>query len=967
MRKTLSQREPNHLVCFGASAGGLAAFRRIAPSLDDSTASYVYCQHLSPSHESQLVEIIARDSDLPVITISQDLLIQPGHLYIVPPNQDVVIKDKQFCLSPPTDGPFPKPSINKFFSSAAETFGEKLVVVVLSGSGSDGALGVVRVRSRGGLVLVQDPSESEFKGMPESVININAADSVCALNDLGKTINRVLSKEKIKTNGAWPSSSGDAYNKIIDFIKNQGMHNLAEYRESTITRRIHRRMSLRGVKDIYAYYQLIMDEPEELASFINDAFIIVSSFYRDPAQFYELKDYLTKKLVNKSSEQPFRVWIPACACGEEAFTLAMLLTDVKRKLNIHLPLKIMASDISPQAIETARSAEYLPDKFNTLPKAWKTRYFEKNGGAYVVKPVIREMVLFSVHNILADPPFSRLDLISCRNLLIYFNQDQQQKLLKILHYSLKEQGVLFLGSSESVGDDKLFEEVKAKSKVFVRRPASGTQSSTLPAFLFSSSRADNVVQRGRKKTDAEKIVYKALLESQGLSAVVLDARNALAFTIGNYYPLFSNQGMFVSENALDMLEDSIRACCRAMVHRVRRNTNFSETYSTQLDVDKGWYKVLITIRALGTQLPDWVVIAFSKLEKIQGSLAHDNKDDDDTPLQAMEQELSATRENLQTVIEELETSNEQLAVYNEELQVANEEFRSTNEELQTVIEELQSTNEELMTVNDEFNQKSLQQARLSADLNNIQESLALPVIVINREYRIQRLTNSCKMILDIEKFKENDLFFALQWYIDIPDLKMLIDEVQRYQEPRKTEISHDNKTYECQISPYRNGDDEFDGYTIIFVETTQLKSIQAELAKEKQVAQTTLETITEGVIRVDRALIVEFINPVALSILQRDVEDMLGKGLANRLHLFDDKGEPVEVSKLIHASGPLQSNSDVRPVLVSLCTQYGETIHVEFTSSSLSGMNGFVITLRDVTERQSQLKSLRWQSQRIFR
>ncbi len=948
---------PEYLVCIGASAGGLNACKKLINKLTSKKACYVYCQHLSPTHESMLVDILSKDTALVVKQVGDGDSIKAGYFYIAPPGFDIELNKYQFELSKPSHGPYPKPNIDRFFSSIAENFINKIIGVVLSGSGSDGAMGVTKIRSKGGLVLVQTPESSDFDGMPNASINTQVADMVDSLDSLGESINRIVENDVTEETG-FDAPDAQIFKAILELIRTKTDYNFSSYRETTIKRRIARRMSICGVSDINVYKTLLEENNEELEAFIRDAFIIVSEFYRDTKEFDALKEHLTSVLDSHSVEQQFRVWVPGCATGEEAYTIAMIVEELRKTNNYNFDIKIMATDISNDAIESARQGKFDRDKIVNISDQWLNCYFDVSKDEAIVKSNIREKIIFSVHNIFVDPPFSKINLISCRNLLIYFNQSLQKRILQLFHFSLQQEGCLFLGPSESIKQKELFSAINAGAKIYKKIDNASTPLPAAQKLIGFSKVVD--VQRSKKSDDLEKKIVKSIVGFYSPAVIVANQDNKLVYTTGNISPLLTKEGVFFKDDVFDLLNPSLRASCRAMSLRVRRTKEKPSPISFSISLNGKPAEVSVFVTLLGDTLPDWLLISYTLKKAEDKAIIDFNELEYNEYVVEIEKELNATRENLQTVIEELETTNEQLQIYNEELQSTNEEYQSTNEELQTVNEELQSTNEELITTNEEYAQKSNEQAQLSADLNNIQESLAIPVFVIDTDYRIQRFTESCNSILDTRRIKINDLFFALHWYSDIPDLKSLINDVEQKKVAKKIQIAISDRNYDCQVSPYKNTHDQFDGYTIIFYETTGLRRSQAALAREKLIAQTTLHNIIEGVIRIKTDQTIEYANPAALSILEREMDDLLDKKLGKRLVLFNDENEQIDLESWITNSSI--SNVNYLDSMV-LKTQYGKDVYVELTLSPLSEMQGYVVTIRDITEKQTHMKKLEWQSQ----
>ncbi|GLS26065.1 EAL domain-containing protein [Marinibactrum halimedae] len=1000
-----SEEEKTLIIGIGASAGGLDACRKLLRNIRNYKACFILCQHLSPVHESKLAEILSKDTDLTVRQITHGESICSGCLFISPPNADVQIEHNRIFLSTPGKGPFPKPNINKFFSSLAQNSGRYSIAVVLSGTGSDGAEGVGDIRASGGLVFAQDPKHADYDGMPSASIATHMVDVIGAPEVLGQQLSNIINEGIPEEGSEFGVREESHYDAILNLVARATLIDFSHYKQSTIKRRLYRRLAVKGIVSLEDYFEYLKSNEEEVRAFVQDAFIVVSEFYRDVEQFDAFKDCLVEKLNAMPAPKFMRVWVAGCATGEEAYTIAMIFEEIKKEQSNTFDYKILATDISDKAIGVARAACYPIEKLSNLPEGWCESYFDesKEASEYQVRRYIREKVVFSVHNIFSDPPFLRLDIISCRNLLIYFDAHLQDELIQMFHYALNmETGLLFLGCSEDVSGHELFGVVSKGDKVFQKKQndAAGLVISSLrqrdvkPLVGESITRANTL--------DKERSILKSLNMSFIPASIVVDSKNAMIYAHGDYLPIISSKGGFVNTDLFEMISPPLRAECRALVYRVRQTGEVCNGVSQYLPIEGKPICIRLSVRPLKGAYDNLVCVSYLKVAASEVSQIVQGEGE--SSLLQMEHELNATRENLQTVIEELESANEQLQVYNEELQSSNEEYQSTNEELQTVNEELQSTNEELITVNEEYSIKSAEQSRMSSDLNNIQESLDIPFFLINTDYRIQRFTRKCAVLFDAKKIKIDDLFFAIQWKSSIPDFQPFIERAKEALATQCIEVEIANRYYQCQISPYTNASGYFDGYTIIFYDTTDFTRSQYALSVEKTQAQTTLELVSEGVVRLNAEHVVEYINPAALQLMERESDDMLGKKLTKRLHLIEEEGDVVDIEELIH-----RCHDEDEPCLKSsrpftLKTQYGKNIYIEFSivplkSSSLTDLTvvdgactdgactdgactdgvctdgactddvctdgvitGSVITLRDVSEKQAQLERLKWQS-----
>lgn len=951
------------VVGIGASAGGLDACRRMLRHIKNHNGCYVLCQHLSPDHDSKLSEILARDTKLKVRQISDGEPARAGFLFIAPPKANVEIRNDCFYLSAPKAGPYPKPDVNVFFASLAENSGEHAIAVILSGTGSDGAVGVSKIRGLGGVVLAQTPSSSDYDGMPNASIATHMVDFIDNPENLGHHITSIVGDGSAVPLPI-PEEQKPIYESILSTVETETKINFKQYKRATIQRRLSRRMAIKGVSSLKNYLKFLNENPEEIWLFTQEAFIVVSDFYRDVSVFEKLKEHIGPRLQQDSAPKQLRIWVPGCATGDEAYTIAMLLESLKTQHQLLFDYKILATDISDQAITFARKARYPLSKLKKVPEGWLNKYFEFQGEDYEVRSFVREKVIFSVHNIVADPPFSNIDFISCRNLLIYFDSDLQAQIIELFHYSLNNKGLLLLGASENISSGMHFTQLEKTEQIYIKNSVSEAKVE-IPAVrrqLSGSAFSHNVIKK--KHDDIEKRVLKALSERFAPPCVVIDASNRMIFTHGDFTNLFSHNSGFLSNQLFDVILPKLKADCRALTFRSRRSGEscLSGRHKVSIRGKDEW--IHLATSPLTEDLSDWVCISYVKAkenttpELLLSSVV--------PGVDALEHELTVTRENLQTVIEELETANEQFLLFNEELQSSNEEYQSTNEELQTVNEELQSTNEELLTINEEYAIKAAEKSRLSMDLSNIQESLDIPFFLISTEFRIKRFTMSCANLIDINKIKLDDIFFAMQWYSDLPDLKTAVETVRENLKTTRIDVKIASRYYQCQVSPYFNAKHELDGYTIIFYDITDFEQSQVALNLEKSQAQTTLETITECVIRVNGDNKIEYANPAALKVLERELSDTLNQRIARRLRLFDESGGEFDIDEAIEQCLASHTTYSTTAQLLTLKTHFGKDTFVELSIAPLfldDYVAGCVVAFRDVSERQAQLSRLKWQSQ----
>jgi len=951
------------VVAIGCSAGGLEASRELIKALPTDNICYLLCQHLSPSHTSLLKDILAPETGLKVVEMADGSLLQAGHFYVPRPNTNIEINNNSISLVKPSIGSLAKPNVDKLLSSLATAKQSMACAIILSGSGKDGAKGVVDIKNNDGLVFVQSPDDSQYDSMPRSAIATHIVDVIDTPQNIAQYLSRLIDRDQRRSPTEFLDKNKSVFEKILKRITVVTGVDFTQYRDSSLQRRLARRLQFLGIQNFETYMAKLESDEQETWQLMQSVFVVVSEFYRDKSAFIALEKSISKKIANNSNNDEFRIWVPGCATGEEVYTLAMIMEDIAKNKGTNIRYKIFATDLSHNALGEARRGVYEPDKLVKMPEEWRQKYFTKDNDKLTVKNYLRENIVFSVHDVLTDPPFSRIDLISCRNLIIYFDENVQQKLFKTFAYALKNDSLLFLGSSEICNNKKLFSSINENSKIYRKNKLSNKE--VIIHGLTSVGDRKIEMARKNKKESLESKIYRAVYSLFSPPMVIINEDYEIIFKEGDYRHLIDVDTGIVEKDLFANIKEDLRPEIRALLFKVKQsgkkekgnqhssqiakeNIQFSINIEPIIEISKTWFLIYLDIR---------------KNQSINNKIEHS----EESILNELDQELSETRENLQIVIEELESTNEQMQIYNEELQSSNEEYQSTNEELQTVNEELQSTNEELLTMNEEYEIQTSLFQNTKNDLINIQESVDIPLILISQEYRIKRFTSCCDQLLDLNKIKEDDLIFALEWYCDVQLLKPLLKEVSENRIPSKIEVIIGNEFYDCQISPYINGNNEFDGYTIIFYCTSNFKHAQKNLLTEKTLAQKTLETIMEGVIRIDKDLTIQYANTLSAELSGWGLDSMIGKPVSRVLRLFQDNDEyPIEktLQNSIDNNEPFRSQDT--PLLLK--TRRGKDINIELCFSPVlmvektPNHQGGVIAFRDVTALHKQMKTLMWNS-----
>jgi two-component system CheB/CheR fusion protein len=966
--QTSESASPVLIVGIGSSAGGLEAISELTRALPTgSSMAYLVAQHLSPSHSSMLVDLIKRESSITVANAEDGLTPQPNCVYITPPNRDIELRDGRICLSEARSGPMPKPDINRLFHSLAKDCGSQCLGVILSGTGTDGASGMIEIRSAGGITIAQDPKTAKYDGMPLAAIHADAADLVLNPSDIAKTLtdldSRVISGADITS-----KTNPDLYAKIIDLVLYETGVNLVHYKKNSIQRRIRRRMSITNRLTMDAYLELLGDDPKEVHDLARDAFIGVTGFFRDPKAFDALAEHLEQYLDRARSGDEIRVWVPGCATGEEAYTIAMLFEEYQRKHGHSLDYRVFATDIGADPLGVARMGYYSSDAVVAVDQEILGRYFRELADGYAVVRRVRDHVIFSTHDLVRDAPFSKLDIISCRNVLIYFDNELQQQVFDTFHYALKLHGLLMLGMSESnTQAENLFGPLAPKHRIYQRLDAPNHRS-RLPLLLTDTTR------KIQKKTDStppplesvEERLNRLLSKRFGPASAVVNQHNEIMFSYGDLSDLMSMRPGPGSLDVLTLVHDAIRSTLRALLYKVRREASKSVDTVEQVTVTlREGASVRLFVTPFDPNRTDWLVISFQLIERSGSNSINDKlldaQDDDEQLLVALEHELLSTRESLQTVVEELETTNEELQAANEELQSSNEEFQSTNEELQTTNEELQSSNEELLTLNDELQEKNRQYQQLANQLHNIQVSIETPLMVVDTNLRITRVVPKIDELIPLEGIREHDHIVALPWREEVAGLREMLTEVIDSHQAQRQIVRLGVRVWQLHISPFIDESNRASGAILIFTDATDLYESRERIRQEREQAQITLESIGDGVIRIDTKRRVEYINPLGSALLGVSASDALNKSFGD---IFRRVGTDEESSGDIIAGILDEAQAQHTENECDLIGADGKTLHVSYsigaTTDRFGAPSGAVITFRDMTEHHETISHMSW-------
>ncbi|TKB96058.1 chemotaxis protein CheB [Pedobacter cryophilus] len=844
---TLSHLSNNlFIVGIGASAGGLEAlklfFNQIPPK---NGMAFIVVQHLDPTHKSLLSELLAKHTKMPVVEISDQIKVTQDHVYVIPPNKDLRIINKTLLLIEPSEERPKRRPIDSFFHSLAVDQQDKAIGIVLSGTGTEGALGLKEIKAEGGITIVQDPKTAQFSGMPNNAISANAADFILSPEDMAKKLVNYIKKNSstiTTTDKGLGDQLQNQLNKIFFIIKNQTGYDFSNYKSNTIIRRINKRMLLDQIDTIDDYISFIQINPDEVTILYKDFLIGVTSFFRDKEVFKILAEKTIPYLLkNCAPKQELRVWICGCSTGEEAYSLAILFKEALKKNNQYIKVILFASDIDKDAVNFARNGIYADYIKADIDDELLSQYFLKQEHGYQVKKEIREMVIFAHHNLIKDPPFSKLDMISCRNLLIYINSDLQKKIIPVFHYSLNTDGILLLGTSESIGEyGDLFDVFDKNVKIFKRKDIPTRKPGLINELQFTENKAflaEPFTVGTRKKTNISGITDKILIEQYAPPSVIIDKNNDALYFSGNTGLYLEPPSGIARFNILEMAKKGLRSSLENAIAKSRTNDIEIKQDGIEVIVGDFFKTINLKVKPLYSKLYDkgTLMIIFESVEKPITKQVASKTGKRKLVASELEKELKITREHLQIAIDELESSNEDLKNANEDFQSSNEELQSTNEELETSREELQSVNEELTTVNTELTDKIDQLSQSNNDLNNLLRSIEVATIYLDIDLKIKRFTPAATKIFNLIPSDIDRPVTQLASNLYYKSLAEDVKEALKTLAVKSIEVNAiDGAWYYMRIIPYRTADNIIEGVLVTLVEITEQKKVEQQLKKSNE-------------------------------------------------------------------------------------------------------------------------------------
>ncbi len=834
------------IVGIGASAGGLEACTRLLQEMPaQSGLCFLLVMHLPAHGKSHLADVLRNSTSIPTVEATEGLPVKVNHLYLIPPNTSMMLRDGQLSLipRPPRGQHMP---IDHLFRSLAEVLKSRAIGVILSGEGTDGTLGLQSIKAEGGIVFAQDEKTAQHNTMPNSAVINGSVDHVLPPEKIAEALLRIASHSYTQPTPNPEAVSADrdeTIHQIINLLRAHTEVDFTNYKRTTVNRRIQRRMALRGLESYEDYLTWIRNEPAELNNLYQDFLIRVTQFFRDPEAFEALKEHVFPALVDsRLAQTPIRIWVAGCSTGEEVYSLAMVLLEYLGNRSEHFPIKFLATDLNEGALERARAGLYVDNiEIDVSPERLR-RFFVRSNGHYQINKMIRDLCVFCRHNMASDPPYSHLDLVSCRNVLIYMDAALQKRMMPILHYSLNPDGFLFLGSSESIGIfGDLFVPVDPRHRIFRRKPASvGAPPDFTPYINHERGGFRDSREEGKalwSALDVQREADRIVLTRYAPVGVVIDDSMTVIQFRGRTAAFLELAPGMASLDLLRMLREGLLSEVRSAINRARgENAAVSQEAFCLTD---GGQSRRVKVEVIPFKVPPsgarFFLVLFQDLPLAGRTPAplpqHEVRlPPDGQQVVQLQQELTALREYLQSVIEEQESTNEELKSANEEIISANEELQSTNEELQTAKEEAQSANEELVTVNEELRHRNAELARVNNDLINLLSGVNIPILLVGRDLRIRRFTPQAEKLFNLIPTDLGRPISNLKPNLLLEDVSALITQVIDDLAPYENAVQdRDGRWYSLRIRPYVTLDNKIDGASVVLLDIDSIRTVLEQL------------------------------------------------------------------------------------------------------------------------------------------
>ncbi len=956
------------VVGIGASAGGMDALSQLFSTIPGDTGmAFLVVLHLAPDHESRLAEILGRRTSMPVVEATQALAVEPNHVYVIPPNTRMALAQGRVHLAPRNEGSAPHLPIDYLFRSLAEDRPGRAVAVVLSGTGSDGTQGLCEVKSIGGITFAQSEETATHPGMPRSAIDSGCVDFVLAPEDIAHRLEKMgahpylAAPAEAEGHAGPPEGTAEHYHAILDAVRAVTGMDFSLYRDTTIRRRIMRRMALHAQESLGAYADRLKGDAAEVEALSQDLLVSVTSFFRDPDVFTALKTVVFPKLAaDKPPNEPVRVWVPGCSTGQEAYSLAIALVEFYDGKPVRPPIQIFSTDLGEKvSLDRARGGLYPEGIEGEVSAERLRRFFHHDDHGYRVHKMIRDLCVFARHDVTTDPPFSHVDLISCRNLLIYLTTPLQKRVLAAFHYALNVPGYLLLGSAETAGEQNdLFELAERTHRIYAKKPAPARQHVVF-ASPGHAAGASYAARRsgppGPATQDFQKEADRILLGRYSPPSVLVDENFDILQFRGHTSRYLEAPSGEPTTNVLKMAREGLFLDLRNALSESKKDQRIVRRRGIRLRDGAPPDEIAIEVVPVSVQSGVCYLVLFdeppSAADTDETLPQAASEGDDARELVHLRQELVATREYLQSMVEQQDAANEELRSANEEILSSNEELQSTNEELETAKEELQSSNEELTTVNEQLQRRNQELDLATNDLVNLLASTGIPVVMVGADLCIRRFTPPAARALDLVPADVGRSVSHLQAALALPELETLVGEVLERVQAVEREIRDRNGRWQMlRIHPYRTADNRIDGAVLVLVDVDQLRRDQETLRRHEAL----IELSQDAVIIRDAANAVVFWNTGATSMYGWTGEEAKGQPLDALLQT--DPPAWAQLNATLDRTGQWegelhQRRRDGSPVLVHCREVLVRDEH---------GRRAAVLAIkRDVTELRQTLEALR--------
>jgi two-component system, chemotaxis family, CheB/CheR fusion protein len=852
-RNDQSDRNPNAgpakptIVTIGASAGGVTALQRFFEALPDQTgAAFVVVVHLDPDHRSELPQILAVRTRMPVMQVNKTEQLEANHVYVIPPDRRVELIDHEIS---PTEFEEPRgrrAPIDGFLRSAAEHASDGFAII-LSGAGSDGAIGVRAIKEAGGIILVQDPEEAEYRSMPRSAIASGVADFILPVRDLAARLVELIRIKRSVKQPEEPEVDEELLRRVLAHLKVRTGRDFSKYKRSTVLRRLARRMQVTRTENLSGYYEVLRESADEAQALLNDLLISVTTFFRDHDAFEALRTRVLPGLFEKRElDATIRVWVPGCATGEEVYSIALLLQEEAAKHELRSPIQMFGSDLDARALAVAREGRYPASIEADVSEDRLRRFFIREGDGYRVRQEVRDTILFAMHDLLKDPPFSHVDLISCRNVLIYLNRDLQDQVCSTFHYALNPGGLLLLGTAEAADNPAgLFRTIDRSARIYSSIEQTGDKPRLLPRLLGPVTMHEQTALVGRQLSPSaalsEAVLHRRVLEKVAPPSILVDEMHRVIHLSENAGRYLQPSGGSLSGNVVDLARPELRFELRSALHRFFEQRQPTVSLPIMVRFNGAPHRVHLQVAGVtdAMEAPRALVMFIEGEAVDERFISAEPEQATNEIVRHLRQELELTHSRLLTVRQDSSAANEELRAANEELQSINEEYRSTSEELETSKEELQSINEELQTVNTELKLKLDAISRANSDLHNLLAATDFGTLFLDSGLRIKRFTDRTTDLFSITSGDEgrpiSDFSHQLEYDEFIRDARKVLSDLV----PIRKEIrSLNNLWYDMRMRPYRTVDNKIDGVVITFVDITERRRMEETLREsERQLRQ----------------------------------------------------------------------------------------------------------------------------------